>query len=286
MSSLPFTLFTALIYPGIFAALIIGALYRFLLRRQVGLLPAAGTLRSREGLATAMGVALAGIGLALLPWPFHPAEASLAWLWAWAAFELAFLLPLLPAMMAGAPVVARAALREAQLGTLARALLWAALVPALILHSQWAGLPLLAHLLSLLAALAAFPLAIGWGPFGHEEWVTPAGSAAGLSEAGQQLDAWGRDVRAGALLAALLVATLPLGVLPPLVGLALLLVGLILSSLLLREFTGRSPRINLPSALRFGLFVPLPLTLGANLALGLGLPLASSASLLLNTMLR
>ncbi|PDW02519.1 hypothetical protein [Candidatus Viridilinea mediisalina] len=267
MNDLLFTLFAALVYPGLFTALMIGALYRFLLRRHVGLLPPTGTLRSREGLASTLGVGFAGVALALLPWPFHPTEASLAWLWAWAAFELAFLLPLLPAMLAGTPVVARAALREAQLGTLARALLWAALVPALVLHNQWAGSALVAHLLSLVAALAAFPLAIGWGPFSHEESVTPAGSAAGLSDATQQLDAWGRDVRAGTLLMALLVATLPLGALPPLVGLALLLVGLILTALLLREFAGRSPRMNLPSALRFGLLVPLPLSLGANLAL-------------------
>ncbi|RRR75262.1 MAG: hypothetical protein EI684_05175 [Candidatus Viridilinea halotolerans] len=256
-----------LLYPGLLTALAAGLLYRWLLRRQVGARPAAGALRSREGVATALGVALAGGGLALLPWPFHPATPTVAWLWAWAAFELAFLLPLLPALMAGAPAVARAAIREAQLGTLARALLWAALASALILHTRWDGLALIVHLLSLVAALAAFPAAVGWGIFGHEEWMTPGGSAAGLTQAGQHLAAWGYDLRAGALLAALLVATLPVGTLPPLVAFALLLVGFILTSLLLREFTGRTPRLNLPGALRFCLFVPLPLTVGATLAL-------------------
>lgn len=258
----------ALLYPGLLTALVAGSLYRLLLRHGLGRLPAPTALSTREGLAASSGVLLAGMGLALLPWPLHPAADGSTWLWAWAAFELAFLLPLLPALTAGTPAVVRAALREAQLGGLARALLWAALVTTLTLHNQWEGsLALVAHLLSLGAALVAFPIAVGWGPFGAEEWLTPGGTAAGLDEAGQHLDAWARDLRAGALLAALLVAALPLGALPPLVGLAVWLLGYLIAVLLLREFAGRLTRMTLPGALRFCLLWPLPLALAATLAL-------------------
>lgn len=268
MDNLLLNMIAALLYPGLVTALGLGALYRLLLRRGLGPLPGAGALGTREGLAAAAGVLLAGLGLALLPWPLRPGAGGVAWLWAWAAFELAFLTPLLPALAAGAPAVVRAALREAQLGTLARALLWAALAAALALHERWGdGLALAAHLLSISAALAAFPAAVGWGPFGPEDWLTPGGIAAGLDQAGQRLDAWARDLRAGALLAALLVSTLPLGVLPPLVGLALLLLGVMIGALLLREFAGRLPRMNLPGALRFCLLWALPLTLVTTLAL-------------------
>jgi hypothetical protein len=267
MEHLQLIMIAALIYPGLVTALGVGALYRLLLRRSLGPLPGAGALGTREGLAAAAGVLLAGLGLALLPWPLRPG-GGMPWLWAWAAFELAFLVPLLPALAAGAPAVVRAALREAQLGTLARALLWASLATALTLHERWGdGLALAAHLLSISAALAAFPAAVGWGPFGPEDWLTPDGVTAGLDEAGQRLDAWARDLRAGALLAALLVSALPLGTLPPLIGLALLLIGVMLGALLLREFTGRLPRMTLPGALRFCLLWSLPLTLVTTLAM-------------------
>jgi hypothetical protein len=268
MDNLLLIIIALLLYPGLLTALAVGMLYRLLLRHGSGRLPAAAALSTREGLAASSGVLLAGLGLALLPWPLHPGGDGATWLWAWAAFELAFLLPLLPALTAGAPAVVRAALREAQLGGLARALLWAALVAALMLHGQWEGsLALVAHLLSLGAALLAFPAAVGWGPFGPEEWLTPGGTAAGLDAAGQHLDAWAHDIRAGALLVALLVAALPLGALPPLVGLAVLLLGYLIAVLLLREFAGRLPRMNLPGALRFCLLWPLPLALAATLAL-------------------
>lgn len=257
----------ALLYPGLLTALAAGAIYGPLTRGRAGLPAGLGALGTREGLAAAGGALLAGLGLATLPWPLHPAEPGAAWLWTWAAFELAFLLPLLPALLAGAPAVVRAAVREAQLGALARAGLWAALGAALALHGSWVGAALAAHLLALAAALAAFPAAIGWGPFGPEERVTPGGTAAGLPEAARALEAWGRDARAGALLAAVLVAGLPTGVLPAPLGLALVAVGLALGALLLRSFAGRLPRLTLPDALRFCLVWPLPLAAAATLAL-------------------
>ncbi|NTU83965.1 MAG: hypothetical protein HGA45_32105, partial [Chloroflexales bacterium] len=248
----------------------VGVIYGLILRGRAGLPAGLAASCSREGLATLGGTLLAGLGLATLPWPLHPVGGG-AWVWGWAAFELAFLLPLLPALLSGAPPVARAAIREAQLGALARALLWAALSGALAMHGQWTGALVVAHILALAAALAAFPAAIGWGPFGPEERVTPGGPAAGLPTPGHALDAWARDARAGALLAAILVAGLPVGALPPAVGLALVAAGLVIGAVLLRSFAGRLPRMTLPDALRFCLVWPATLTLAASLALALAL---------------
>lgn len=256
----------ALLYPGLLTALAAGALYGLLLRGRAGLPAGLAAIRSREGLAAVAGVVLAGLGLATMPWPLHPAGGR-AWLWGWAAFELAFLLPLTPALLARAPAVVRAAIREAQLGTLARAILWAALGAALALHEGWTGPALAAHLLAIAAAVAALPAAIGWGPFGPEERITPGGPAAGLPDAGRALDAWARDTRATALLAATLVACLPVGAVPPPIGLGLIGGGLVLSAVLLRTFADRRPRLTLPAALRFCLLWPLPLALAATLAL-------------------
>lgn len=259
----------ALLYPGLVTALVAGSAYAALLRGRAGLPAGLGALGTREGLASAGGIALAGAGLATLPWPLHPAGGGPAWLWSWAAFELAFLLPLLPALMAGAPQAARAAIREAQLGALARAALWASLSVALALHGRWMGVALAAHLLALGGALAALPAAIGWGPFGPEGRVTPGGTAAGLPAEGRALETWARDVRSGALLAAVLVAGLPAGALPPALGLGVVAVGLALGALLQRTFAGRLPRMTLPAALRFCLLWPLPLAAAATLALTL-----------------
>lgn len=256
----------ALIYPGLLTALALGIVYS-LLR---GIRPAGlSSIGTGEGAAAAGGLLLAGLGLATMPWPLHPAGPGAAWLWGWSAFELAFLLPLLPALLAGTPAVVRAAIREAQLGALARAGLWAAAGTALALHQHWSGAALAAHLLALAAALAAFPAAIGWGPFAAEERVTPGGIGLGLPTTARAFISWAQTARAGMLLAAVLVACLPLGVLPPPIGLGLLVVGLALGALLLRTFAGRVPRMTLPAALRFCLLWPLPLALAATLALTL-----------------
>jgi hypothetical protein len=261
------TIIASLLYPGLMTALAAGALFGLAARGRIGTPRGLAALRTREGLASMGGAALAGVGLATLPWPLHPAGGGAVWLWTWATFELAFLLPLLPALLTGAPAVTRAAIREAQLGALARAALWAALGAALTLHASWGGVALAAHVLAIAGVIAAYPAAIGWGPFGAEERVSPGGTGAGLPEATLALNRWAAEVRAGALLAATLVAALPVGALPPLVGLALVVGGLIIGGAVLRRFEGRVPRMTLPASVRFCLTLPLPLAVAASLAL-------------------
>ncbi|MBP1466950.1 hypothetical protein EYB53_014650 [Candidatus Chloroploca sp. M-50] len=266
MNALLLIIGSALLYPGALTALLAGVLYRMVRRGKPGV-EGMAALQSQEGRANLAGLVLASLGLALLPWPLHPSGATASWLWAWIAFELAFLVPLVPALLTGRPALGRAAIREAQLGTFARALLWGALAVALTLHQRWDTIALLAHMLALLGALIAFPVAIGWGPFGPEEFITPGGVAAGLDADGQALDKLARDLRAGMLLAAVLVAVLPVGLVPAFISLPLIVGGIVIGALLLRNFDGRQARLTLPDALRFCLIWPLPLTLVATVVL-------------------
>lgn len=220
------------------------------LTRSRGRWPRGSLIGSQESLAAIGSVVSAGLALAMMPWPFHPVGGAHAWLWAWAGFELAFLLPLVPPLAAGAPTVVRAAIREAQLGVLARAIIWAALTPALVAHADWRPALIPAHLLALVAALLAFPAAVGWGPFGTEESITPGGTRKGLAEPVRAFDAWAGQVRAGALLAAIVIAGLPVAAGTPEIGLLTGLAGFASAALLLRRIEGRIPRFTLPAALR------------------------------------
>jgi hypothetical protein len=262
--------FGALLYPGLLTALLAGAVFGGLVG--VGGRPVAGGLRSREGLAAVASVLFAAVGLAALPWPLHAAPPGTAWLWAWAGFELAFLLPLVPPLAAGAPAVARAAIREAQLGVLARAVLWAALAAALALHADWRPATLPAHLLALAAAVLILPAAIGWGPFDAEVSVTPEGTQHGLPDATRSLDSWGRAVRSGSLIVAACVVLLPTASGPPWLGLAMAGAGLLSACLALRQLRGRLPRLTLPAALRVCTLWALPVAVLASVALVVALP--------------
>lgn len=254
------------IYPGLLTAIALGAAFGLLARGRARW-PAGGGFASREGLAAIGSVASAGLALATLPWPLHPLSGTAAWPWAWAGFELAFLLPLIPALASGLPTVARAAIREAQQGALARAALWLALGPALAAHADWRVATAPGHVLALAVALLVFPAATGQGPFGAEESITPGGAAAGLPDAERALDAWARDVRAGALLGAIMVAGLPVAVSFPGLGLLVAGAGFVCAGLILRRVEGRIPRLSLPDALRLGLGWALPLAAVALAAL-------------------
>ena len=197
---------------------------------------------------------------ALLPWPLSLLEARRGWVWAWVALELAFLLPLLPALLGGDPPIARAAMRELQLGVVARTLLWPALIVGMALATQWAGWALAAHAIILVAGVLALPAAIGWGPFSGEASITPGGPDQGLSPAALGLAELARSIRSATLVAALLLAALPLALAP--IGLAplILAAGFVVAGMLLRRIAGRWPRLTLRDALRFCWLRVLPLS--------------------------
>lgn len=257
-----------LLYPGLLTACGLGLLYGYLSAGHgPGAVDLGAALQSREGLAALCSIALAGLALAQLPWPWHPSGAEGGWLWAWAIFELAFLLPLLPALLAGSPRVVRAGIRSAQIGALARALLWGALGVALTAHDTWVIEALPAHLLAIVIVALALPAALGWGPFAHEVGITPGGPDAGLPPALLPLSRFAESVRASALLAAALVAALPLGVAAGWLGLAMVAGGFVVAALALRRWEGSFPRLALPAILRLGMLVVAPLLVVASMTL-------------------
>jgi hypothetical protein len=271
-----------LAYPGLLLAVALGVVYAVTAvgRPWGSTIQALGTaLRQPAGwnvehVVYLASVLLAGVGLALLPWPQHPFDPDpLLWMWSWGALEAAFLLPLLPTLRAANPLIARAAMRSAQIGVLGRALLWLALGSSLLLLNDWAawgpaGSPLLVHALALLAAAFAYPCATGWGAYEPEPSLTPAGTEQGLEPPTARLAHAARDVRSGALLAASLLALLPVVLLPSGLGLLMLLLLFWATCTLLRRLTGRSPRLTLQAALRNCLWRALPLGAAAAIYLG------------------
>lgn len=259
-----------IIYPGLLTALALGVIYWRLVGgadEHGGASGLGAALRSREGLAALAGMLAAAAGLAALPWPAHPAGATRSWLWAWAGIELAFLIPLAPALAAGVPQVVRAAARRAQIGAFGRALLWMAMATSLAIHTEWQIAALPAHILALGTTLIAFPIAVGWGPFDDEVSITGAGVQAGLPPSLRWLDGLAHAVATASLLAAALIATLPSDSGPAWLGLAQVAVGFIAVGVLLRQLRGRIPRLTLPAILRFGWIYVAPLAVAATAAL-------------------
>ncbi len=260
-----------LLYPGLLLALALGLLFGVLAQGRPAL-PRLG-LRGAEGWAGLASLLLTGLATALLPWPLHQAPewravGNLALLWA--VFEAAYLLPLLPGLLDPAPLVARAAAREAQMGAAGRAVLWVAVGAGLWPEATWSLSTLAGHLLVLAAGLLAFPAAAGVGPFGPERSLGRDGAEAGLDDSTAALLRFARQTRAGALLAALLVAALPpaqpwgagrgFELMPPL-ALALTAAAFVVAGLALRQASATLPRFTLPGALRWCWTRALPLAL-------------------------
>ena len=249
-----------LLYPGLLFTLVLGAAYRGLVERDIRgasvKLPRPGF----EATASVASVLLAALGLALLPWPFSPVAGAGVFgspLASWLAFEGAFLLPLLPGLLAESPLASRAALREAQIGLAGRVIFWlaaGALWQSTLLSTTTAP----GWLLLALGGVLALPAAIGFGPFGADRALTPSGAEHGLDAATAGLARMARTSRAGAITAALALAIVPQTQIRP--PLALLLWGAItlLLLLVLRRLNGRLPRLALPNALRWCWLRALP----------------------------
>lgn len=256
-------LLSFLLFPGLALALVLALLFGWLLERRVQL----GWARraawaSPDGLFSLASILLAAAALALLPWPLHP---SAGWpligdpVVLWATLEGAFLLPLLPSVLAPSPLGERAAYREGQISVAGRCVVWLALGAALWAGADWTARALPGRGLVSLAGLLALPAAIGVGPFGAERSLNPAGAEEGLDEATAALVRFARRLRGAALLAMLIVVSLPSTLLRPWIA---LLVGaglFVLVALLLNRLAGLLPRLTLPAALRWCWWRALPL---------------------------
>lgn len=275
------TVVALVVYPGVLLTLVLGLIQAELTsgpiraRDALNSLISPGNWKSGEGLMNGISVLLAGVGLAFLPWPFLSAAPSspATLLLAWGGLEGAFLVALLPGLVAGTPPVVRASIRKAQVGGAGRMLLWLAIGAGLVLHTNWnlwntaGNSPLLVHLLAGLTALFAFPVAVGWGPFAPERSITPGGVDQGLDSDTLVFVETARTVRNAALLAACLLALLPIGILPAFPGILLLIAGFVAVGVLLKRFEGVRPRLSLPNALSLCWWRALPLALATMVAL-------------------
>src|SRR5215212_102423 len=251
-----------LLYPGLALVFILAVVFGWLAERRVSF----GWLRgaawaSLDGLLSLASIALAALTLALLPWPLHPA-AGWAWVGSpaalWAALEGAFLLPVLAGLLAPTSLGQRATSREAQISVAGRCVVWLAIGVALWAGAGWAARELPGRALAGLAGLLALPAAIGVGPFGAERSLNAAGAEEGLDEATASLVRFARTARGAALLAVLIVASMPTALFQPWVALLLIAGLFILVGLLLNRVAVALPRLTLPAALRWCWWRALP----------------------------
>ncbi|MCG8348787.1 MAG: hypothetical protein MI924_13535 [Chloroflexales bacterium] len=271
------TLITLLIYPGLLLALVLSVLYTMLTKGWMAQQPGVSVaprdsqvLRNLDGALNIASMVFAGLGLMLLPWPLHQlAPGPSLWLWSWALFEIAFVIVLLPGLLSGWPPLVRAAMRELQIGVVGRALLWTALTVGLFLRTDWSLTSLPAHVLAILAAICAFPAAVGWGPFAAETSLVLGAANQGLDSATTALVHRARDTRTAILLGGSLVALLPLALMSYWIALWLIGLAFVLAGTTLNRLNGVFPRMTLPSALQFCWWRALPLSAAAILYLAL-----------------
>lgn len=255
-------LLALLIFPGLLLAL--GLAVGFQLLVSGSMRPgrfSGAAFTSAEGIAGAISILLAALALALLPWPLHPASnwtligSPLA---LWLALEGAYIAPLLAALPAQHPLVTRAAIREAQIGTAGRCVIWLAAGSMLWRSGAWSAAALPGQLLLLISGLLALPAAAGIGPFGAERSLTAAGAEQGLDESTAGLLRFARTARAASLLAALLIAAVPRQQIQASVALLVATAGFVVVALILRRSAGALPRFTLPAALHWCWWRALP----------------------------
>ena len=259
------TLLSLLLYPGLALVLLLALVFGWLTEGRVRFGWPRGTAwGSLDGLLSLASIVLSALTLALLPWPLHPA-AGWAWIGSpvalWAALEGAFLLPLLAGLLAPTSLGVRAASREAQISVAGRCVIWLAIGVTLWAGVGWATRELPGRALAALAGLLALPAAIGAQPFGAERSLNAAGAEEGLDEATASLVRFARTARGAALLAVLIVVSLPAALFQPWVALLLIAGLFMLVALLLNRVAGALPRLTLPAALRWCWWRALPLAI-------------------------
>ena len=226
-----------------------------------------------DSLASGVSVALTVLAFAALPWPLHPADASL-WVGhpalVWALVEGAFLASAFASLLALSPLAARAALREAQVNMAGRLVLWVVVGSLLWGDVGWNALEVLGRAFLFLVGVVAVAAAAGLGPFAPDASLAPSGAEEGLDADERWLAQMARQMRAGLVLALFVVGILPgSDVVQPWIAamIALALFAVLLAGL--RQARRTLPLAPLHTTVRWCLLRALPAALIVNVYLQL-----------------
>jgi hypothetical protein len=261
---------TVFLFPGLLFTLVASVLFLYLSERklpQVSLrLPGWGA----DAFTALASIVMSVLAVSLLPWPWHP-EMGHSWiadpLALWVVVECAFLLPVLPGLLAPSPLAARAIIREAQIGTAARVVLWFGLGTILWGGIAWGWIDLPARLLSAVAVLLALPAAIGALMFKPEQSFNSASSEEGLDDATASLQRFARVVRSTALIltVAVVLVTSPIALFPasPILAFVAIAIVFIVIAVVINAYNNKFPRLTLPEALNWCLWRALPFAIAS-----------------------
>ncbi len=265
-------LFTALVYPGLLTALLLGLVVGRVLEG-----PASGgrairglidVIAGRASLAYAGATVLLLLALIRLPWPNLSSEArgpAEPWL-LWGLVEASVIMVALRGLASSAPVASRTATRDAQLGVSGRLVIWIAAAVALNVRDTpglAGGYRLDVALgLAALGVLLALPAAAGWPPLGYEPFGN-TGRDGTLSAEDAALVQWARRLLSVFWLALFVTVFIPLPQLPWWAELPMRLAVIAGLASIGRGLHGRFVNRTLPAALRWCWWIALPCVMAA-----------------------
>ncbi len=205
-------LFAYIIYPGLIPTAILAVLFGLLVTKRRPVMPPDGLrtlFMTIDGFAALLSMLLAVSAMMYMPWPHNPAYTAVAGpLLMWAAMEAAYLIPSLVAQTSPSPLIVRGAARSLQIGLAGRVVIWCAVGALYWADQNWSISHIPAVLLALVAALLAFPAAIGLGMFRNDTALTGV-MTTGLDLSTVAMMQIAADVRATVLIAAITTRLIP-----------------------------------------------------------------------------
>lgn len=255
-------LFAYIVYPGLIPTAVLTVLFGLLVTKRRPVMPPDG-LRTLfltvDGFAAFLSIVLAVSAMMYMPWPYNAAYTTIAGpLLMWAAMEAAYLIPSLVAQTSPSPLIVRGAARSLQIGLAGRIVIWCAVGALYWSEQNWSISHLPATLLALVAALLAFPAAIGLGMFRNDTALTGV-MTTGLDLSTVAMMQIAADVRATVLIAAITTRLIPEQLISNgYVAMLVIVATTVLCMAILRFLIRNQPFATLAAALRWCWWRALP----------------------------